>query len=277
MKTYGELDGEISYQYATAFAKVGQSLTSEEKTQLMGLRVQLLGGLTKPTGAYLYSQPISMPDIPNTDFLFGTSGGSSSNPIAPSFSDISSSPYEQAIEEMASKGAITGYPDGTFRPDATLTRMQFAKMIVKTLGYPVPLATPARSLTCPRALTRAILSARPTTSPSVPLTESRWVRHSPRSRRTGTSRGSNSSPWWLEQPVFPTRRRRTPPPFRPASSLRVSTTSVPRRPPMPGFSKAWRERGPVMSFPPSPPEANAHRYSGISGSKASRLTFPRGR
>ena len=70
MKTYGELDGEIVYQLATNFAQVGQTLTDEQKAQLMSLRTELLGDMSIPEGAYLFSQPIPMPDIPNTDFLF---------------------------------------------------------------------------------------------------------------------------------------------------------------------------------------------------------------
>ena len=67
--TYGELDGEIVYNYATNFAKVNQTLSAAQKTQLAALRTQVLGNLA-PTGAYLYAEPISMPTIPNTDFLF---------------------------------------------------------------------------------------------------------------------------------------------------------------------------------------------------------------
>jgi hypothetical protein len=70
MATYGELDGSIAYEYATAFAKVGQTLTGTQKTELLALRTQLLGSLAAPAGAYLFSQPIPMPDIPSTDFLF---------------------------------------------------------------------------------------------------------------------------------------------------------------------------------------------------------------
>jgi Spy/CpxP family protein refolding chaperone len=72
MERYGELDGEIIYQYATAFAQVNQSLTPDQQAQLMLLRTDLLDELAFPTGAYLYSQPIDMPSIPNTDFLFAT-------------------------------------------------------------------------------------------------------------------------------------------------------------------------------------------------------------
>ena len=71
---YGQLDGEIVYNYATNFAQVGQSLSSSQMEKLMEIR-----DLDEYpcSGAYLYSEPIEMPDIINTDFLFtgGTGGG----------------------------------------------------------------------------------------------------------------------------------------------------------------------------------------------------------
>lgn len=70
MEKYGELDGAIVYNFAVNFAQVNQTLTSEQKAQLMALRSDLLGEMNHPSGAYLYSQPIAMPDISNTDFLF---------------------------------------------------------------------------------------------------------------------------------------------------------------------------------------------------------------
>ena len=70
MEEYGALDGAIIYNYATNFARVNQSLTDEQQAQLMAFREEMLGDLMYPSGAYLYSQAIAMPDIPNTDFLF---------------------------------------------------------------------------------------------------------------------------------------------------------------------------------------------------------------
>jgi len=68
-RLYGKLDGEISYLYATAFADVYKTLTSEQKSALAKLR----GGVSSTNqGAFLYSQPVAMPAIPNTDFLFQT-------------------------------------------------------------------------------------------------------------------------------------------------------------------------------------------------------------
>jgi phosphatidylethanolamine-binding protein (PEBP) family uncharacterized protein/Spy/CpxP family protein refolding chaperone len=69
-KRYGELDGEISYFYAMRFAEVNKTLTPEQKKVLLKLRN--LDAQYTCKGAYLYSQPIAMPEIRNTDFLFGS-------------------------------------------------------------------------------------------------------------------------------------------------------------------------------------------------------------
>ncbi len=72
-ETYGELDGEIVYNYATRFAEVGRSLSSSQMETLMALRDL---DDYPCSGAYLYSEPISMPTIMDTDFLFtGETGG----------------------------------------------------------------------------------------------------------------------------------------------------------------------------------------------------------
>ena len=67
-KRYGELDGELAYLYATAFAKVGQSLTAQQKDKLAKLRPI---NPADPHGPFLYSDPIDLPKIASTDFLFG--------------------------------------------------------------------------------------------------------------------------------------------------------------------------------------------------------------
>jgi hypothetical protein len=66
-----------------------------------------------------------------------TTGGSSGGTT--SFSDVvpGVTPYAYAITMLASRGAISGFEDGTFRPNSPVTRQQFAKMIVKTLGLTV--------------------------------------------------------------------------------------------------------------------------------------------
>jgi len=65
---YGELDGEISWYYATHFAEVGKTLTSDQKAKAVSLR-----NLADYTcqGGYLYSQAIAYPANVPSDFLFG--------------------------------------------------------------------------------------------------------------------------------------------------------------------------------------------------------------
>jgi hypothetical protein len=70
MEQYGAYDGEIIYHMATRFAQVKQSLSAVQQTELDALRTELLSDLSHPAGAYLYSQPVPMPEIPDTDFLF---------------------------------------------------------------------------------------------------------------------------------------------------------------------------------------------------------------
>lgn len=70
-RRYGELDGKLSYNCATRFAEINKTLTDEQKVKLMKLR-DLDDYPCK--GAFIYSRPIEMPEIANTDFLFGVSG-----------------------------------------------------------------------------------------------------------------------------------------------------------------------------------------------------------
>jgi hypothetical protein len=57
---------------------------------------------------------------------------------AAGFGDVPDShPYHVQIETLAQLGIIEGYADGTFRPDAPLTRQQFAKMVVKAMRIAV--------------------------------------------------------------------------------------------------------------------------------------------
>ena len=53
------------------------------------------------------------------------------------FSDISGHANRKAIESLASRGIINGMGGGLFRPDTTMTRAEFAAIIVKGLGLPL--------------------------------------------------------------------------------------------------------------------------------------------
>jgi len=59
--------------------------------------------------------------------------------VTAGFPDVTAEhPYYGAINDLASRGIISGKPDGKFYPDYPVMRQQFAKMIVKTMGHPVP-------------------------------------------------------------------------------------------------------------------------------------------
>jgi Spy/CpxP family protein refolding chaperone len=67
-RRYGELDGAMSWLYATAFAKVNRSLTDPQRTALMKLRN--LDGY-QSAEAYIYSRALTGKlDLPDTDRFF---------------------------------------------------------------------------------------------------------------------------------------------------------------------------------------------------------------
>lgn len=58
-----------------------------------------------------------------------------------SFSDVYSGyPNEQAINYVQEQGIVQGYPDGTFRPDNTINRAEFAKIVMATRFSPDDIA-----------------------------------------------------------------------------------------------------------------------------------------
>ncbi len=67
-RRYGELDGEMSYYYATAFATANRTLTADQRQALIKLR-NLDGYTSAP--AYIYSDPVTGPvNLPATDSFF---------------------------------------------------------------------------------------------------------------------------------------------------------------------------------------------------------------
>ncbi|MEI7556444.1 hypothetical protein [Candidatus Chlorohelix sp.] len=68
IKRYGELDGQMSALYASRFSQVNKTLTETQRAALVKLRnLDVV-----PQGAYMFSTSTAMPQLPNTDFMFGT-------------------------------------------------------------------------------------------------------------------------------------------------------------------------------------------------------------
>lgn len=99
-RRYGELDGEVSYRYASAFAKVNRTLTDEQRTSLVKLRN--LDGYTSPP-AYIYSDAVKG-DLKsmNTEVFFGavkqTPQGAAARPTP-----ASGKPAEKQAKKESSK------------------------------------------------------------------------------------------------------------------------------------------------------------------------------
>lgn len=54
--------------------------------------------------------------------------------FAAKFDDVTGN-YEKAISTLAGLGIVTGYEDGSFRPEKVVTRAEMAKLMVEILGY----------------------------------------------------------------------------------------------------------------------------------------------
>jgi hypothetical protein len=93
-ETYGDLDGENNYEYATVFARVYRSLSSAQRRELAGLRKSIMSGTYEDgtpfdysvcTAPYLYSAVIAdrsvlAPYVDNTDYLFFVPSGLRARP-----------------------------------------------------------------------------------------------------------------------------------------------------------------------------------------------------
>jgi hypothetical protein len=64
-------------------------------------------------------------------------------PSQPTFEDVGiGHTFYRFIETAHARGIISGYSDGTFRPDDFVSRAQVAKMIVKGRGWPLRISSP---------------------------------------------------------------------------------------------------------------------------------------
>ena len=63
-------------------------------------------------------------------------------PVGDVFRDVlPGATHTAAIESMAAADVISGFPDGTFRPEAAVTRGQMASLLRRALGFPEGSAT----------------------------------------------------------------------------------------------------------------------------------------
>ncbi len=73
---------------------------------------------TNPTTRYLFEQAVTPPPPPDTGFSDVPAGHA----------------FHADIARLADLGVMSGFPDGTFRPEARVTRQQMAKILVLATG-----------------------------------------------------------------------------------------------------------------------------------------------
>jgi len=154
---YGELDGEISYYYATHFADVGKTTTSEQKQKMIALR-NLEGYVCE--GAYLYSAPISMPLNVPSDFLFGV-GKYDSSQLASWLQGLSQATISPA-PSTTPKVVVTKVP--SVRP--TISSPTTTPKVVVTKA-PLVLPTTITTTTTPKVVVTKVPLVLPTTTTTV--------------------------------------------------------------------------------------------------------------
>ena len=89
-------------------------------------------GITDQVSYFYPDQYITRGDL--TELLYRLSGSPSVSSTATRFSDISGTSSNNAIRYAASYGWINGYPDGTFRPYAYITRSEVAAVMTRVLN-----------------------------------------------------------------------------------------------------------------------------------------------
>jgi hypothetical protein len=79
--------------------------------------------------------PVPPPPPPPVEVTPTPTPSATPPPVNAAFSDIVGHWAEKDIAQLKDQGIIQGYPDGTFRPENTLKRVEFAAFLLRTLGY----------------------------------------------------------------------------------------------------------------------------------------------
>lgn len=123
-KTSGA-DGMATEQALYAMAAVVRAQQGKNSLYRMG------DAVTVPLSGGTASAPVPGTGLPGKDAAV------TPRPVTKpdlSFSDIAASPNKAAIEALTAREIINGMGDGTFAPDATMTRAQYCTIVVKALG-----------------------------------------------------------------------------------------------------------------------------------------------
>ncbi|MGB9553860.1 MAG: S-layer homology domain-containing protein, partial [bacterium] len=83
------------------------------------LKITLVGGTSTPTPS-----PTSSP----------SAGTGTATSVLGTFPDLQGHWAQAVISKLLEKGIVSGYPDGTFKPDQPITRAEFSTILCRVLG-----------------------------------------------------------------------------------------------------------------------------------------------
>ena len=104
------------------YALVAAKRLENNKNSIFDMSDSLRADDTAPTGLANKNTDVSKQEIR----CFGKT-----------FDDVQNHKNQEAVEELASRGIINGVNDASFCPDNTMTRAEFASVVVRALGVPL--------------------------------------------------------------------------------------------------------------------------------------------
>jgi hypothetical protein len=94
-----------------------------------------------PDGTFKPDRPITRAEFATIlDRVFQIRGGNASVDLK----DIADSWAKASIEKLASAGVMIGYPDGTFKPDQTITRQEMVVILIRIVNLDILEKDPAK-------------------------------------------------------------------------------------------------------------------------------------
>ncbi|MBW7453468.1 CehA/McbA family metallohydrolase [Paenibacillus sepulcri] len=79
--------------------------------------------------------PVEEPEAPEAPASGGGENQQPTKPVDQLFTDVSNNWAKSYIQEAVDSGLISGYPDGTFKPNETINRAEFLVILTKAMGY----------------------------------------------------------------------------------------------------------------------------------------------
>jgi len=137
-KSYGTVNAESTAQVIVALCALNVSLSD---SRFVKNGKSALDGLLKfslSSGAFAHTVGGEANALATEQGLLALAAANKKTNIyrfaSVTFSDMTNHEAREASQELSRIGVLNGFPDGTFQPNKTLTRAEFATMIVRILG-----------------------------------------------------------------------------------------------------------------------------------------------